>query len=222
MQTLHHNDHAARIAGVLLMVTTLLSLVVMAHHPHVNTATLAEAVQQLAALEGASEWVHGILIALLLLIYWCLTEYSLRRGVEKPLVRAGLVFYGAGVVAMLGAAAIDGFVIGHIPGLVANPNDMDMRITAQLLNLSSLFNRTLADIGVVAMSAGILAWSVGLLHSAGWPRAVGVIGVLAGMAPALGLILGAFHLNVYGMMGVLLVQAVWNIALGALLVAKRL
>ena len=219
MQTPH--DHHAGIAGVALVAATLLSVLAMAHHPALTTPDITQALQQLKDLANLSAWVHGVLIALMLLIYWCLTEYSLRRGVGKPLVRAGLVSYGAGVVAMIGAAVVSGWLTPRIAGLLPNPTEADLHVLALLLNFSGSMNRVLANLGAVAMSAGILAWSIGLLHDKGWVRAVGGLGVLAGLAPALLLISGGLHLDVRGMMLVVLIQGVWNIALGVLLIVDR-
>jgi hypothetical protein len=218
MQT---SDHHARLAGIGLIAATLLSVLAMAHHPTLTAPDITTALQQLKELADLSAWVHGILIGLMLLIFWCLTEYSLRRGVEKPLVRAGLIFYGAGVVAMIGAATVSGWLTARVGTLVPNPGDQDLHLLAILINFSGSMNHVLANLGAVAMSAGILAWSVGLLHDQGWARAVGALGVLAGLAPALLLITGSMHLDVHGMMLVVLIQGIWNITLGVLLFQRR-
>lgn len=221
MQNPRPDDRHAPIAGVLLMLATLLSVVAMAHHPHVTAPDITQAIQQLKDMAELAAWVHGSLIGLMLLSFWCLTEYSLRRGVEKPLVRAGLVFYGAGVVAMIGAATVSGWLTGRVATLVPNPGDTDLHVMAMLINFSGAMNRTLADLGAVAMSAGILAWSLGLLRDRGWTRAVGALGVPVGLAPAVLLISGGMHLDVGGMTAVVVIQGIWNMALGVLLVARR-
>lgn len=204
----------ARVAGITLIVATLLSVVAMAHHPTLTTPDIGQALQQLKDLANLSGWVHGVLIALMLLIYWCLTEYSLHCGVGKPLVRAGLVFYGAGMAAMIGAAVVSGWLMERVPYLLPNSGDADLHTLAMFINFSGGMNRALANLGAVAMSAGILAWSLGLLHDGGWTRAVGALGMLAGLAPALLLISGSMRLDVHGMMLVVLIQGAWNIAVG--------
>jgi len=218
MQT---SDHHARLAGIGLIVATLLSVLAMAHHPTVTAPDITTAIQQLKDLADLSGWVHGILIGLMLLVFWCFTEYSLRRGVEKPLVRGGLIFYGAGVVAMIGAATVSGWLTTRAGGLVPNPTEADLRVLAMFINFSGSMNRVLADVGAVAMSAGILAWSVGLMHDKGWNRGVGILGLVAGLAPALLLITGGMHLDVHGMMHVVVLQGAWNVALGVLLYQQR-
>jgi hypothetical protein len=219
MQT---SAHQTRVAGILLIAATLLSVLAMAHHPTLTAPDITAALQQLKELADLSAWVHGILIGLMLLIYWCLTEYSLRRGVGKPLVRAGLIFYGAGVVAMIGAATVSGWLTARVGGLVPNPGEQDLHLLAILINFSGSMNRILANLGAVAMSAGILAWSIGLLHDRGWTRAVGGLGLLAGLAPAVLLITGGMRLDVHGMLRVVLIQGAWNVAIGMLLAAGGL
>jgi hypothetical protein len=222
MQTAAPNpSHAARASGILLIVTTVLSIAAMSQHPSLTATTVAQAVEQLKALATQSAWVHGSLIALMLMSYWALTEFALRRGVERPLVRAGLIFYGAGVMAMIGAASVSGYMTAQVPNIAARAADPDLHLTALLINFCGLLNQTMANLGMVAMSAGILAWSIGLLHSAGWPRVVGGIGVLVGVGPAVALMAGGLHLNVVGMMLVILGQAVWNIGIGVLLIMRR-
>lgn len=210
-----------RTSGIVLIVSTLFSVFTMAHHPAVSAPTIGEALQQLKSFADLTAWVHGGLIALMLVSYCALVEFSMQRGVERPLVRAGLVFYGAGVVAMIGAASVSGWITPKVAGLFANPTDQDLHTLAALINYSGILNRTLADIGAVAMSAGIFFWSAGLLHSKGAARWVGALGILAGLAPALGLIAGGFHLNVQGMLAVVLIQAVWDIAVGVLLITDQ-
>ena len=215
------SDQHARIAGTMLIAATLLSVLAMAHHPTLTAPDITTALQQLKQLADLSAWVHGILIGLMLLIFWCLTEYSLRRGVEKPLVRGGLIFYGAGVVAMIGAATVSGWLTARVGTLVPNPGDQDLHLLAILINFSGSMNRVMANLGAVGMSAGILAWSIGLLHERGWTRGAGILGIVAGLTPALLLITGGMHLDVHGMMLVVLIQGIWNVALGILLILRR-
>lgn len=215
------HPHAARAGGILLVAATLLSVLAMAHHPAVRAPDIHGALEQLKSLADLAAWVHGILIGLMLLVFYAFTEYALQRGIERPLVRLGLVFYGAGTVAMIGAAAVSGFVTAKVAGLMPDPTDVDLHVMAQLINYSYALNQAMANIGAVAMSAGILAWGLGLVHDRGWARVVGGIGILAGIAPAIALVVGGLHLDVHGMMLVIIIQAVWNLGVGALLIARK-
>jgi hypothetical protein len=212
---------SARAAGALLIAASIFEIVAMAHHPSVRAADAAQAIAQLRAMSAVAAWVHGVLIMLMLVGFFALTEFAWQRGITRPAIRAGLIAYAAGVVAMMGAALVDGFVTPRVAILGAGLRAADLSITGQLLDLCMLFNQALARLGAVAMSVGITAWSVDLVRGAGTERALGVFGVAIGLGSAGALILGALQLDVHGMMLVLLLQVIWTTGVGVLLLRTR-
>jgi hypothetical protein len=212
---------SARAAGALLIGGSILEIAAMAHHPSVHAHDMAAVLVQLQALSAASAWVHGVLIALMLTVFFALIEFAWQRGITRPAIRAGLIAYAAGVVAMMGAALVDGFVTPRVAMLSTGVNATDLQVTAQLLKLCMLFNQALARLGAVAMSVGITAWSADLVRGAGAERALGVFGVAIGLGSAGALILGALQLDVHGMMLVLLLQVIWTTGVGVLLLRTR-
>jgi hypothetical protein len=212
---------AARAAGALLIGGSILEIAAMAHHPSVHAHDLATVLVQLQALSAVSAWVHGVLIALVLTVFFALTEFAWQRGITRPAIKAGLIAYAAGVVAMMGAALVDGFVTPGVATLGTGVSATDLQVTAQLLRLCILFNQALAHLGAVAMSVGITAWSLDLVRGAGAERALGVFGVAIGLGCAAALIAGVVQLDVHGMMLVLVLQAAWTIGVGVLLLRMR-
>lgn len=209
---------AARAAGALLIGGSILEIAAMAHHPSVHAHDMAAVLAQLQALSAASAWVHGALIALMLTVFFALTEFAWQRDIARPAIRAGLIAYAAGVVAMMGAALVDGFVTPRVAILAEGLRAADLSITAQLLNLCVLFNQALAHLGAIAMSVAIIAWSLDLLRRAGSERALGAAGIAIGLGCVAALIAGVLQLDVHGMMLVLVLQAAWTIGLGVLLI----
>src|SRR3984893_547448 len=209
---------AARSAGALLIGGSILEIAAMAHHPSVHAHDVAAVLAQLQALAAVSAWVHGVLIALMLTVFFALTEFACQRGITRPSIRAGLIAYAAGVVAMMGAALVDGFVTPRVAMLGAGLRAADLSITAQLLDLCVLFNQALARLGAIALSAAIIAWSLDLLRRAGLERALGAAGIAIGLGCVAALIAGVLQLDLHGMMLVLVLQAAWTIGLGALLI----
>ncbi len=212
---------AARAAGALLIGASILEIAAMAHHPSVHAHDIAALLVQLQALSAVSAWVHGVLIALMLTVFFALTEFAWQRGITRPAIRAGLIAYAAGVVAMMGAALVDGFVTPRVATLSTGVSATDLQVTSQLLKLCVLSNQALAHLGAVAMSVGIAAWSLDLVRGAGAERALGVFGVAIGLGSAGALILGALQLDVHGMMLVLLLQVIWTTGVGVLLLRTR-
>lgn len=214
-------SRAARGAGALLIAATILEVAVMAHHPSIKTQNLAHAIEELRTMVALSAWVHGALIALMLASYYGFTQFALLRGLHRPLVRVGLIAYTVGVFAMIGAALIDGFVCPRVALPTVELGSGDIRVTGQILVLCGLLNQAAANLGAVAMSAGIAAWSLDLLRGAGLQRTIGVLGVLVGLGPAAALVFGAIALNVHGMLLVVILQAIWTLGIGTLLLTQR-
>jgi hypothetical protein len=218
---LTQSGRRAKRGGAVLMAASLLEILAMAHHPSVAAPDIARALGVIAEFSRRAAWVHGALICLMLVILHELSEFALRRDLRRTLVRAGLLGYCVGVIAMLGAALVSGWVVANLAASTRPTTAMDLQITGQLLILCGVLNRACANLGVVAMSAGIGLWSLDLLRDPGIPRIAGVLGGLVCVLPAVALFGGALHLDVVGMGEVILLQAVWNIAIGAMLMLER-
>ena len=211
------SDAPWRGAGVLLIGVSVLEVAAMAHHPSVHAHEIAEVLAQIRALATVDSWVHGVLIALIVVGFLALTEFARRRGLARPLIRAGLIAYAVGVGAMIGAALVDGFIVPDVAMRAAGVSAAELQISAGQLALCVLANQALARLGAVALSVGIAFWSLDLVRGAGLARVLGIAGIVIGLACAGALILGALHLNVHGMMLVLVLQVVWTVGVGILM-----
>jgi hypothetical protein len=209
-----------KIAAGILLFATLAEVVAMAHHPSLATVDIAAATQGILAASGTAGWVHGVLIALMLLVAFALSEFVLREGATRPLIRAGTIGYGTGVIVMTGAALVSGFVVPEVVRSLAAVPALDAQVVRAVLILCRVLNRTCANAGVLAMSAGIACWSIALLQGPGLRRAIGAVGCAVALVPAAGLLIGVIRLNVLGMSTVVMIQAVWNIAVAVLLLRR--
>ncbi|HEY2686399.1 MAG TPA: hypothetical protein VGI93_23000 [Steroidobacteraceae bacterium] len=200
-------------AGALLVAGSILEVIAMGHHPSVRTADVAAAVAAITALRTLSGVVHGILIALMLAIAYALSEFVQRRGMDRPLIRAGAISYGAGVIFMSLAALTSGFITPGVAAFTSHASATDLAINAQILTLCQMINQSTANAGAVAMSVGILGFSLDILKQARG-RGIGLFGLLVGILPALLLPLGLAHLDVAGMTYVVILQGLWCVAVG--------
>ena len=198
-------------AGIILVAGSALQVVAMAHHPSVATQDIAQAVAAIAALKTLSGVVHAILIALMLAVAYALSEFAERRGSGRPFIRMGALSYFAGVIFMSGAALVSGFITPGLATYAPHESASDLAMNAQLLTLCRLLNQSAANAGAVAMSLGILGFSLDVFKEA---RGIALLGLLVGALPALALPLGLAHLDVRGMSNVVLLQALWCVALG--------
>lgn len=207
-----------RAAGVILISATLLEVLAMAHHPSASTPDIAEAVRQVSRLGQLSAWVHGVVLAAMLCIAYGLLEFVRRRGWSRPWMRAGAMAYGTGVLLMIGAALVSGFVLPDLVALTPHASPTDLAINGQLLVLCRVLNQSCANFASIATCAGILCWSIDLARERGGLRLLSLLGLLVGILPAVALIAGWLRLNVHGMSEVVWLWALWNLGVAVTLV----
>jgi hypothetical protein len=210
----------ARSAALLLISVPVLEIVAMAHHPTVRAAQVSEAMAQLRQAGALSAHVHGGLIALMVLQFLALVEFARWRDLARAAVRVGILTYGAGVLAMMAAALVSGFVTPQVVFLNPGVTPADLALTAQFAAFAMLFNQAFAPCGAILMSVGIAAWSLDLIRGGVRERALAALGLLIGAGGVLALSAGALHLDVHGMTLVTVSQAIWTIGAGGLLLTR--
>lgn len=201
-----------RFSPYFIGVGAVLSVAFMAHHPSVGSADITNAVAEMSREAAISAWAHGgliVVIAVMLLGFIGLSDFL---GFRFLRVRAATLVYGLGVILMMGAALVSGFIVTGLASAYVGEPDSVLQSLQPALRLCYQVNQTLAKAGTVALSAAILLWSWVLLGESRGARAVGVLGILVGAVPALMLFMGHLRLNVHGMGAVVLGEAVWSVA----------
>ena len=211
---------SARRAGIVLVAATIVSIVAMAHHPSVGSHDPGAAIAEIGTKASLSRIVHGVLIALMGLELYAFAVFADRIGARRDAVRVGFVGYAIGIGAMIGAATISGFVITSLAAHFADAG-ADPSAFANLARLAMTGNQALAQLGTIAISAAILAWSIALLRDRS-NRWLAIIGFAASVLPALALVAGVIRLDVTGMTLVVVAEAVWNLAVGVALIRGKL
>ena len=156
--------------------------------------------------------VHGTMIASTFSLLYGFAVYSLRRGLHREAVVAGLVAYGIGVGATIGAALILGFIF---PALGFHSKSWDSNLEVFCASLIDL----LTKFGVVAISAAIALWSIDLARGRGVTRAVAAIGFAAALI-AVGALFGGTALFPHALTIIAIAQGSWYVAIATLLVRK--
>jgi hypothetical protein len=194
-----------RPAGIAMAAAAAGTILAMAHHPSGAHAG------------GLGGLVHGAMILFLAVLAWGFVTFAVRRGGARPLVLAGLVAYGLGVFAHVGAATINGFVV---PALAARGHGAVVGHDIFLFAWEA--NQALARLGVYATGAAFILWGADLLRGpAGETRAVGALGLLAGAVPAALLATGTIGMNVAGAFTVYAAHAAWAALVGLQLIRGR-
>ncbi|HEY5546960.1 MAG TPA: hypothetical protein VIK50_12985 [Gemmatimonadaceae bacterium] len=210
-----------RIPGIALVASAILAVAAMAHHPTGSGggdfATFARNIDRGAAV---NQTVHGTMIVLVAVLTWTLLAFAARRGLHRPLVMAGLVAWAIGAVVMIIPPAFNGFVIVEIARrALASPETADtLRVTLQTLSSGV---GVIVMIGAIGMSVAVFLWSADLARDTGPARWTGVLGLVAGAGLVIALPTGIGRLDLTGMTLVLGVWAVWFLAVGTLMILRR-
>jgi len=177
-----------RRAAIALLIGVIAPLLIMGMHP-----TGADITTGGARLVLINHMVHGVSLAAQPVVF--LGLLGLWRSLRSDVATAALVFYAFGIVAILSAATLSGFVA---PDLVTD------RV---LLGLTYELNQGFAKVSVAAIGASLILWGVAL-RLARLPAAAGVI---IGAVLVLGVLTGWLHLSASGIVIVTLLQGIWII-----------
>ena len=203
-----------RKSALALIIGMIGTIITMALHP---TGHDLMPPGQFNAVARMAVAVHALALICLPIIF--LGSLGLYRRLACPnrLSLTALVMYGFATVAVMNAATLSGLVA---PGLARHmlANDAGSRdMWSIAFHLSGDLNQAFALVFVVASSAAILLWSIAILRSGIFSRALGIYGCLAAPLTLIAVLSGHIRLNVHGFGIVVLSQAVWFISAGVLL-----
>ena len=195
----------------MLIVGNIITIFVMVLHPVGGHGLLAPPeMQRLALLDRV---VHGLAIAALPMVF--LGALALSRWLTGAgrLPLAALVVFGFALVAIMAAAAMSGFVGADILGRMVT-GDPQLESRRMMLDYTFRINQAFSSIYAVGSCVAILLWSAVILRTRQLSPALGVYGLVIGLAIPASLFAGVLTLDVHGMGLVALAQAVWFIVAG--------
>jgi len=207
-----------RKSGLALIIGMIGTIITMAFHPTGNDLVAPGQFNHVARIGVA---VHALaLICLPIIFLGCLGLYKRLAGPDR-ISLAALVMYGFAAVAVMNAATLSGLVA---PGLArhmlgSEPGSRDMWSVA--FHLSGDLNQAFAMLFVVASSTAILLWSIAILRSGIFSRALGMYGCFLAPLTLIAVLSGHIRLNVHGFGIVVLGQAIWFVSAGVLLWKQR-
>jgi len=219
---LENSKPAETLAARLLMVTAVLSLVAVLHHPVLPPVHgAAETAQAIRSLAGMDRLVHGALIVLFALQMVGFYYFSAGLGFRRPMVVAGFVAYAAGALTMIIPATLDGFVT---PDLVE-----ECAIAARcgdgqgaLITLIAVAIQDFTKIALAAISVSTLCWGAVLIGGPGRiQRAAGLVGLACAMAPLAALAVSRIHLVPGNLAVIVAAQLVWNLVAATAMLSRN-
>ncbi len=206
-------------AGMAIVLSALLTVVAIAHHPVGAGVSSADVLASLVRSASMDRLVHGVILAVLLLSVFGFCVFAMRRGLQRPAVLGGLIAFVAGCAALAQAAVIDGFLV---PAVAEHARPDAAAAALLMLRTPALAIQSFTFVGIVAVSAAIALWSIDLFRSGGAARAAGVAGALAALAMLWTMALHVNRLNPHTLGVIVAAQAIWYVIVGALLIRGRI
>jgi hypothetical protein len=213
---------SGRTIGIMIASASLLSVCFMAYHPTIHSHQADAFIAEINNVALVNRIVHGFLIALTGLLACGFSGMASRLGLGSGMVRAGLAAYIMGALAMVAAAAINGFMLPDFVARYEGRPKESLEIMSHILAYSGVANRVCSQMGVLAMSIAVLLWSISLVGRPGALRAAGLFGCVTGMVLVVALLLGYLKMDVHGMLAFVLCQTMWSLSVAALLIRGRI
>lgn len=212
----------SRASGIALIVGALLTMFFMLHHPSTSSDQLGAALAEIRDEGMLSAWVHGMLMALMVCIWFGTHGLTRALGADRALPILGFMLFSLGTLAYCVAAMVSGFIVPWIGAGFAGSEPETMEQARSLLRLSGVTNQAFANAGLIGTSAGILLWSLSLLARRSSARWLGAAGIAVAAVPAVLLLTGQLRLHVTGMTIVVFADGAWYLLAGWLLLRGRL
>ena len=212
-QTLH-----TRGAGFAIVLSALASLVAVALDSQAQGSDPLAILQSMVRIRESHQLVHIVAMACIGGLMVGFTVLSQRLGLRRAPVLVALIAYGAGSMLMLVATVIDGFISTDMAALFATRTPDAVRTGYWMIQaVAGVALTDIARVAWVCQSVAAVAWSLALLRDAGLARKAGVIGLATGALPGVAVVAAGSRMTATVVVGILLVQALWNLTAAAYL-----
>lgn len=199
--------------AILLILTTLVEMLAIVHHPHVQSRDQLQATLQIIALSPLAGWIHGLAIGCSLLIGYCLGEL-LRDRMPAPLMRAAALVYAAGMVCWVNAATVDGWVLERLARSLGHDTAANLESNVLVLKLCMAWVVASTNVGFVLTSVGIFVACAGLMrHTRSWQIAAAV-GLIVAVGLSFSIVAGHLSMDGHGAIVAVGSQGLWFVSLG--------
>ena len=207
-----------RSAGIAILLSAIASILAVALDSMAGGKDALSIMQDMIRLQQSHQAVHAVAMACLAGLMFGYTTFSQALGLQRAPVLIGLITYAMGSMLMLVATVIDGFIGTDIALMFARKSPE--AVQAGYWMIQALSGAALIDIAKVAwvlQSVAVVAWAFALLAQRGQGRAVGALGLVVGALPGVTVLVVGSRMTDMVVVGILLLQAVWNIAAATLL-----
>lgn len=199
----------------------LAMLALLAAHPTGAAGSFADVLKDEARNLLTDGLVHGGFILTLGTLIVCFVLLSRRLGSARLPVTIGLTAFCIGAGLLIASMILDGFVTPALAVRFADTASADnLTMARTLLIFCGTVIRFLMPIGIAFQSAAMFAWSLVIVKHPRLGGSVGAFGLLAGLALIVALPAVRSALVPYVLLAGIALQAIWYLALAALLASR--
>ncbi len=205
-------------AAIAILVSAFASIAAVAMDSMAGGKDALAVMQDMIRLQQSHQAVHVVAMACLAGLMFGYTTFSQLLGMHRAPVQVGLVTYAMGSMLMLVATVIDGFIGTDIAVMFAGKSPEAVK--AGYWMIQALTGAGLIDIAKVAwvfQSVAVVSWSCALLAQRGLARLAGAVGLLVGALPGVTVLVVGSQMTDMVVVGILLLQAAWNVTAAVLL-----
>jgi len=209
-------------AGIIVFASAIVSIIAVAMDSGASGHDPASILQSLVSIRGPHAAVHVVAMACVGGLSYGFVRFSQLLGLNRTSVMLGLVAYLGGSILMLLATLIDGFVTTDAAAMFVNQPPEVMTTGLWIIRTFSRVVLTdAAKVAWVCQSVAVLFWAAALLQERGMRKVAGAIGLFSGAAPAIAVMVVGSNMDAGVVVGILLLQAVWNITAGVTLLRSK-
>jgi hypothetical protein len=197
-----------RKSGLALIAGSLGMIITMAVHPHG-----AIAAGQVESMARNLTIVHSLALASLMVLFLG------ALGLAQQLKRAdrfdiiGLVLFAFAGIAVMNAAVMDGLVAPNVMRRMVEAGAGAGESWQTIFRYNFEVNQGFARLYAVTSAIAILFWSISILRSRAFSRALGVYGCVIAVAAVIAVASG-LPMDVHGFGAIVLAQAIWFVIAG--------
>lgn len=212
----YDNRNLERAAGCILIGCAIASVTALSVDRGATATETRELLQQLAALGPMRGALHALQMCCVTGYAFGFTVLSLKLGIRRGPVLAGLIAFLFGSVVMLVATVNDGFLTAAVAARFAAAPDMDLEIARDLIRFANMSVTYFGDLAFAFMGLGTMLWSPALVRRGLVGRLAGAVGLIAGVA-TIAVIFWQPSLDMGALLGIVFGELCFNLLTGILL-----
>lgn len=197
--------------GIALIAGAIGGLVTMVMHPTGGGILTPAQYERFVIMNVGA---HSLAIASMPVAF--LGALALTRRLQSPdrFSTSAIVVYGFALIAGMLAATASGFIVTPLVGSAASPAN---ELNHALSHYTALWNQAFARFLAVGSSAAILLWSLAILRNRRLSPRAAYYGIPVAILIVLFVGSGSLKLDVHGFGLVMILQSVWFISVGSLM-----